>query len=76
MDPHDDPKDWEMRDEEAPEKLQRKWAEEEARGREVIVCKNCKKHVTSDSLTCVFCGAATFRDSGLLGRILKWIRGK
>ena len=73
--PEDDPKDWEIQDEQPPDKLQQKWAEEEARGREVMICRKCKKHVTADSLTCVFCGAPTFRDTGFLGKILKWLKG-
>lgn len=69
-------KDWEMEDEKPPEKLRHKWDQEDLRGRKAIECSRCKKHVPEDSLTCIFCGAEVFRDSGFLRRLLKWITGR
>lgn len=69
----DEPKDWEIEDEEPPEKLKKKW-EEETGLRETVTCPSCRKQVLADSLTCIFCGSQVYQDSGLLGRIHKWIR--
>ena len=71
-----DPKDWEVNDETPPEKLRRKWEKEDRAERRAIPCRRCKKLVPEDSLTCLFCGAEVFRDSGFLRKLLKWILGK
>lgn len=70
----DDPKDWETRDEVPPERLQKKWDREEFSELPAVVCFSCKKRVPADSFRCIYCGAGVFKDSGLLGKILKWIR--
>ena len=76
FDDDDEPKDWEIEEEEPPEKLKRKWDWEERTERKAIPCPKCKKYVPEDSLTCLFCGAKVFRDSGFLGKFLKWLTGK
>jgi hypothetical protein len=59
------PKDWEVRDEEAPERLQKKWEQEEARGPRRTVCPSCKKETSTENLTCIFCGTdLDFKDEG------------
>lgn len=50
-------KDWEIREEEPPEALKKKWDREEAAGPKRLVCSSCKKEVSSEHLTCIFCGA-------------------
>lgn len=67
--------DGEMEDEDPPENLKRKWIEREYFGKKTASCPSCGKIVPSEGLTCLFCGAEIFHDSGLLGKILKWIRG-
>ena len=69
-----EPKDWEIEDEEPPEKLQRKWNEEELSSKETVVCPACRKRVPRENLTCIFCGARVFQDSGFLGKILAWLK--
>ena len=70
----EEPKDWEIEEENPPERLQRKWDQEEMEGRRVVTCSRCQKLVPADSLTCIFCGAGVFRDSGLLGKMVKWFK--
>ncbi len=50
-------RDWEMKDEEPPEQLRKKWEREEAEGFKAVVCPSCKKETPGGSLTCIFCGA-------------------
>jgi hypothetical protein len=72
--PSEDPKDWETQDEVPPEKLQKKWDEEEYADGPTVDCPSCKKRVPASSFKCLYCGAQVFHDSGLLGKIMKWIR--
>lgn len=50
------PRDWEIKDEEPPEKLQKKWDREESLGTCVVVCPSCKKETPAGNLACIFCG--------------------
>ena len=70
----EDPKDWEQEDENPPENLKRKWIEREYFGKETVPCPACKKFVPTENLTCLFCGAPISYDTGILGKILKWIK--
>jgi hypothetical protein len=72
----DDPKDWELNEETPPDKLQKKWEHDDYEERPAVVCPSCKKRVPADSFRCLYCSTRVFHDSGLLGRILKWIKGK
>ncbi len=75
MSSEDDPKDWEIPEEgEVPERLQKKWDEEEYKEQPAVTCPACKKRVSADSFRCLYCGERVFKDSGLLGKILKWFR--
>lgn len=56
MNEDEEPRDWEMKDEEPPEQLRRKWEREEDRGPQTVVCSSCKKETPAENLTCVFCG--------------------
>lgn len=73
-DSEEDPKDWEWPEEVPPERLQRKWETEESHEKPAVACPSCKKRVPADSFQCLYCGGQIFYDSGLLGKILKWIR--
>lgn len=70
-DEDDELKDWEMKEEVPSEKLKRKWAHEDWEGVPPIVCPSCKKEISADVLSCVFCGAQVLdRKSGFLTRFL------
>lgn len=70
-----EPKDWDAAEEETPqENLKRKWVEREYFGKKTVDCPSCRKEVPAESLSCLFCGARIFHDSGLLGKILKWVK--
>ena len=70
----DEPKDWENEDVVPPETLQKKWEREEMEERPAVICAACKKRVPADSFRCLYCGAVVFRDSGILGKMMKWIK--
>ncbi len=72
--PSEDIPEWEMPEEEAPEKLRKKWDSEELEEKPAVTCPACKKRVPADSFRCIYCGERVFKDSGLLGKILKWVR--
>lgn len=72
---NEDEADWEGGEENPPENLKRKWVEREYFGKEMVPCPACKKFVPAENLTCLFCGVPTDLDTGLLGKILKWIKG-
>jgi hypothetical protein len=70
----DEPKDWEIEDEEPPEKLKRKWFEDSLSFKETVECPFCRKWVSKESLACVYCGRRVFSDSGLLGNLVSWVK--
>ncbi len=70
----DELKDWEVKDEVPPKRLEDKWFKESLSFKETVACPSCKKELPRESMTCVFCGADVFYDSGLLGNILKWFK--
>jgi hypothetical protein len=67
--------DWENHEEIPPEKLQKKWDSEEMEEKPAVTCSSCKKRVPASSFKCIYCGNQVFKDSGLLGTLLKWFRG-
>lgn len=75
VDENDGPKDWEVKDEDPPEELKRKWVEREHFGKRTVECPACKKAVPSESVSCLFCGAGIPHDTGLLGKVLRWLKG-
>lgn len=75
-DNNEEPKDWENEEELAPEKLQKKWDREEYEEKAAVECSFCHKKVPASCFKCLYCGTQVFHDSGLLGKILKWIKGK
>ena len=72
---HDEsPKDWEMKDEEPPEKLRKKWEKEETAIPRTVICPSCKKETSAGNLTCLFCGAEILRESCPCLCFLSWIK--
>ena len=70
----EEPKDWEVKDEEPPERLQKKWEKEEAIAPRNIVCPSCKKEVPPGNLKCIFCGAVTVQGNCPLGCFWGWFK--
>ena len=70
----EEPHDWEMKDEEPPEQLQKKWEQEEARGPQTAVCLSCKKETPVGNLTCIFCGAMLSQVSCPGHCFLTWVK--
>lgn len=68
----EEPKDWEIREEQPPEKLRQKWDAEEHRGSEPVACFSCKQMTPSHNTTCIFCGAV-LRPKRTSGGFLSWI---
>ena len=74
LDNEEGPKDWEIKDEEPPESLKRKWDQEEASNPETVICSACRKETPAENLTCVFCGGAIPQGSCLVSGFLTWIK--
>lgn len=74
MNEDEGPRDWEMKDEEPPEQLQKKWEREEASGPKAAVCPSCKKETPGENLTCVFCSATLSQASCPVSCFLTWIK--
>ncbi|OGW82007.1 MAG: hypothetical protein A3G33_04475 [Omnitrophica bacterium RIFCSPLOWO2_12_FULL_44_17] len=72
---NEEPKDWEVRDEEVPDKLEKKWTTDENQARQSTFCPKCKQILPGNTYRCHSCGAQIDYDSGLLGKILKWLKG-
>jgi hypothetical protein len=72
----DEPKDWEINDEQPSEHLRRKWEQEELEELKAAHCSKCKQPLPGDAFRCFYCGEQVFHDSGLLGKIIKWLKGK
>lgn len=70
----DEPKDWEIQDEEAPQPLKEKWAKDEILGPETVICPSCGQRVSADSLQCLYCGNRVLKKSGLLGSLASWFK--
>ena len=66
----EDLKDWEIKDEEPPEALSRKWERGEGEGPQTVLCRSCKKETPEENLTCIFCAAVIFPENCFL----KWIK--
>lgn len=74
-DHQDLPPDWQPPEEEnPPENLKRKWIEREYFGKETLECPFCHKHVPADTIDCIFCGKRMYYESGLMGKILYWVK--
>ncbi len=70
----EDPKDWEIRDEEPPETLKRKWEREETAGPQTVTCRSCKKETSTESLACIFCGTEILPEIRPVARFLSWVK--
>lgn len=74
MEDEEGPGDWEEAEEVPPERLKEKWFREELSFKETVTCPACQKELPRESLSCLFCGAQVFQNSGPLGKLLKWFR--
>jgi len=74
MNHDEEPYDWEIKDEKPPERLQKKWDEEEAKEPRRVVCPSCKKETSTENLTCIFCGATLTQESCPSSCFLTWIK--
>lgn len=68
------PNDWEVKDEEPPESLQKKWDREAAAGPWLVLCPGCKKESSAENLTCLFCGATLPLGGGPEAGFFAWIK--
>lgn len=73
FDHDEESKEWEVRDEEPPETLKRKW-DLEAMRPQTFFCSSCKKETPAENLTCLFCGTRLSQSSGLLSCLRVWIQ--
>ena len=72
---NDEPNDWEMEEENPPDKLKHKWEKEESTSPVPVRCSVCKKFSPAENLTCLYCGAAIGEAKiGLLSKILFWFK--
>ena len=68
------PKDWELKDEEPPDRLQKKWEQEEDSDPGRIVCPSCKKEAPAGNLTCIFCETVLPQGSCPISCFFSWIK--
>jgi len=73
FDNDDEIPEWEMRDEQPPEHLEKKWNKREGEGGKSIVCRSCGKRVSADLLLCLYCGNPTGIKPGVFGHLRSWI---
>ena len=69
----DGPKDWEVKDEEPPEHLRKKW-EEETPSLKRVVCPACGKETSAENLSCVFCEAVIHQESCPVRCFFTWFK--
>jgi hypothetical protein len=75
QDDDEEPKDWEVHEEDPPEQLKRKWIVEDMKPQAAIICPACKKPVPYDSLMCLFCGEQiTSARSYLFLKFFSWVK--
>jgi len=70
----EDPKPWEIRDEEPPETLRRKWEQEETTGPKTVLCPSCHKETPAENLICIFCHAVTLPEVCPVSGFLNWVK--
>ncbi|MEI7750873.1 MAG: hypothetical protein WCJ71_02180 [Candidatus Omnitrophota bacterium] len=68
------PKEWELKDEEPPEQLWKKWEKEETLIPRTVVCPSCKKETSSENLSCIFCGRSVSHAYCPVEGFLSWIK--
>ena len=61
-------------EEQEPEALKRKWDAEDASNCAPQICKSCGHEVAGDAFFCLFCGERVFEKSGLLGKIVFFMK--
>lgn len=71
----EEPKDWEIEDQDPPEQLKRKWIVEDLKPQDPIVCPSCKKTIPYDSVFCLFCGSSVYsRREYFFQKLLSWFK--
>jgi hypothetical protein len=70
----DEPKDWEVRDEEPPQPLKEKWAKDGILGPKTVICPSCRERVPVDAMTCLYCGERVLRRAGFLSGLVVFFR--
>lgn len=74
QDDEDGPKDWELKDEEPPESLRRKWDRDGAPDRGTVICPACNKETPAGNLTCIYCASPISQGNCPIGCFLSWIK--
>ena len=67
-------RDWEMKDEEPPERLQKKWEREEASDPGTVICPACRKEAPKGNWACIFCGHRLPQECCPLTCLLTWVK--
>ena len=74
QDEDEGPKDWEIKDEEPPERLQKKWERDEAPDAQPVVCPSCGKESPAGNHTCIFCSATIPQSCCPVTCFLSWVK--
>jgi len=70
----EEPKDWEIEDEEPPERLREKWAKDEILGPGTLTCRRCGQSVPRKNLLCLYCGSRVSENAGFLSWLLSFFK--
>lgn len=57
-----------------PEKLREKWDNQADKHLSYILCPLCHKQILEESLSCLYCHGLIPRETGLLGKMLLWVK--
>ena len=74
FDGDEEPRNWEIKDEEPPEPLRKKWEREEVSGSKQVVCPSCKKETPAWNLTCIFCGETISQGGCPVRCFVSWVK--
>lgn len=74
FDADEGPKEWELKEEEPPERLQKKWDRAETLEPRPVICPACKKETPEGNLTCIFCETILARKSCPLNCLFSWLK--
>jgi hypothetical protein len=74
LDDDEGPKDFEIKDEEPPEWLRKRWEKEEVSSPQGVVCPSCKKETPSGNLTCIFCETVLPQGSCPFRFFFAWVK--
>lgn len=65
--------EWEVADEKAPSRLEKKWDQSASAPAKKVLCQSCGHEVSDDALLCLYCGQSTGVRAGFLSFIRLWI---